>query len=540
MLSRIQEKAMNRFARKLASFLIVGGVSIGAWTVGDHLVANVRFARAEQEVQASREQLSKVEDFANVYRTVGKAVEPSVVSIEVHKQVKSPLARGMRPEDLLRRFRNFGGDDDNAIPDLPKGRDDDQQSDGENAPTMEQVATGSGVIMEAADGTGYILTNNHVAGGAEKMTITLSDGRRITKARTLGADPKSDLAVVKIEADRLIAAKWGDSESLQKGDIIMAFGSPFGFVGSMTHGIVSALNRQARIIKGDFAYENFIQVDAPINPGNSGGPLVDIHGNVVGINTAIATENGGFMGVGFAIPANQAKLVYQQIKETGKVVRGYIGVKILDVQADPDLVKSFGYNGDNGALVEETYSDTPATGKLHKGDIVSAINGKSVRDGTELRNMVASIKPGTEASFNVFRNGKQQEIKIKIGEQPEDLATIARGGSKKSPGSSDDAGATETSAETLGLKLTDPTPAILDRVGLPADKEGAVIASVKRDSPFYGKVVTGDLITAIGGHEIHNAGDAKAALSKQDLSKGIRMYVTSVAGARFVYVRAEK
>src|SRR5207237_5465642 len=169
----------------------------------------------------------------------------------------------------------------------------------------EQIGQGSGVIIEADGSVGYILTNNHVAGGAEELSITLSDGREISKAKVLGTDAKSDLAVVRIEADHLIPAKWGNSDELEQGDIVMAFGSPFGYVGSMSHGIVSALNRQAGLL-GQYGYENLIQTDAPINPGNSGGPLVDMHGNVIGVNTAIATRSGGLQGIRFAIPANHA------------------------------------------------------------------------------------------------------------------------------------------------------------------------------------------------------------------------------------------
>src|SRR5205085_11965346 len=168
----------------------------------------------------------------------------------------------------------------------------------DDAPGGFAMGEGSGVIMEVEGGTGYILTNNHVAGGATELHVTLADGREITEAKLVGADPKSDLAVVKIEADRLIPAKWGDSATLEKGDWVLAFGSPFGYVGSMTHGIVSALDRSNVGILGNQGYEDFIQVDAPINPGNSGGPLVNLHGDVIGVNTAIASRSGGWQGIG--------------------------------------------------------------------------------------------------------------------------------------------------------------------------------------------------------------------------------------------------
>src|SRR5262249_7837232 len=212
---------------------------------------------------------------------VGKAVEPSVVSIHITKMVRMSSMNRFR--DQLRPFlRDRDGDGE---PDAPEG-------DAPEMPELRQEGTGSGVIMDVDGSTGYILTNNHVAGGASDMVITLSDGREIHNAKVVGTDPKSDLALLKIQADRLIPAKWGESDSLEKGDIVMAFGSPFGYVGSMTHGIVSGLSRQAQVNTNRFAYENFIQVDAQINPGNSGGPLVNLKGDVGGINSAIATDTG--------------------------------------------------------------------------------------------------------------------------------------------------------------------------------------------------------------------------------------------------------
>ena len=420
--------------KKGISALVISGIAVGTYFGGNALVRDVRFAQAEEKVEASREDLKKVDDIYGVYRAVGKALEPSVVSIEVHKTVKG-VHDGMNfNDDLLKKFFQQGPD--GSMPNMPHGRrmpqnpgNDNNGNDNNNddSDSMEQVAGGSGVIMEAADGKGYILTNNHVAGGAETMIVTLNDGRKIKKAKTLGTDPKSDLAVVQIEADKLIPAKWGDSDKLEKGDIIFAFGSPFGYIGSMTHGIVSALNRQNIGILGrqnGFAYENFIQVDAPINPGNSGGPLVNLHGEVVGINTAIATETGAFNGIGFAIPSNMAKPVYEQLKDKGKVVRGFIGVQIESVADDADLMKTFGYDKDNGVFVQQTFPDTPATGKLKDGDIITAIEGKPTKDSNSLRSLVAATTPGKELKFTVFRNGKSVDVPIKIGEQPEELADI--------------------------------------------------------------------------------------------------------------------
>jgi serine protease Do len=518
--------------KKSLSYLVIGGVSFAGVTVANSLFKDVQFARAEEQVQASREQLQKMEDFAGVYRTVGKAVEPSVVSIEVHKKIKTASAQGHPeiPEDMKRFFPDRDGDGEPDIPGFG------------NQPDMEQIGTGSGVIMQVDGSYGYILTNNHVAGDAEEMTVTLSDGREIKKAKLLGADPKSDLAVVRIEADRLIAAKWGDSDQLEKGDLIMAFGSPFGYVGSMTHGIVSALNRQAGIL-GRNGYENFVQVDAPINPGNSGGPLVNLKGEVVGINTAIASRTGSFNGIGFAIPSNQAKQVYGQLKDKGKVVRGYIGVSIMDVSRDPNLAKSFGYDGDKGVLVQETYADTPASGILSEGDIVTSINGKKVDNSTQLRNIVAGLAPNEDTTFAIVREGKPQEVKIKIGEQPDDLTAMRSKGKKPSLSKNDSGEKGDANANVLGelgLKLVNPTPAMLQRWGLDNDALGAVVSGIDARG-LAGKAgfVQGDLITKIGTEEVVDADSAKEAIAKQDLSKGIRFYVVNREGSRFVFVKSE-
>ena len=395
--------------RKTMSMLVLGAVGAAGLMFGNGLLHDVQYARAAAEVQTSKEQLANAEDLSSVFRNVGKAVEPSVVNIEVHKVVKGAVHRSLPfDDDQLKRFfpdRNGDGE-----PDLPPGFD--PNDDG----SFDQVGTGSGVIMEVDGSDAYILTNNHVAGGADEMTITLSDGREIKKGKTIGADPKSDLAIVKISADHLIAAEWGDSSSLQKGDWIMAFGSPFGYIGSMTHGIVSALNRDVGILRERQGYENFIQVDAPINPGNSGGPLVDVHGKVVGINTAIASRSGGFQGIGFAIPSNQAKFVYQQLKEHGKVTRGWLGVEIMSVD-DPgatDVAKDFGYDKTTPAcsFSKSIAQGTPAYGKLFRTATSSPRSmAREVKDAHDLRNEIAATTPGQENhQLTVFRDKKTQDV----------------------------------------------------------------------------------------------------------------------------------
>ncbi len=523
---------MNKSLRKSLAVMALSGGSIVAWTVGSGLVKDVGFANAQEDVRASREDLATAQDLSSVFRTVGKAVESSVVKIDVRK--KAAAAGGGRSrslpfddEALKRLFPDRDGDGE---PDLPEGF-----GDGGGNP-FDQQGTGSGVIMETQGSTAYVLTNNHVAGGATEMLITLADGRTIENATVVGTDAKTDLAVLKIKSDRLSPAKWGDSDQLQKGDWIMAFGSPFGYVGSMTHGIVSALNRQAGIL-GQNGYENFIQVDAPINPGNSGGPLVNTRGEVVGINTAIASRSGSFSGIGFAIPSNQAKFVYAALKDKGKVTRGWIGVGISDVARDIDLARSFGYPGDKGVLVAQTFPNTPAIGKLQPGDIVTEMNGKPVDNVQQLRNTVAATTPGTELAVKVYRQGETKDVKLTIGEQPEDpTVAVGRGApSRQAP-------ARSGTGEALGMTFATPSDELLEKFNLGEDApQGVIVTEVDPNSPAARQGIRpGDVISQVNGEPVKDAKAAAALVEKADKAKGVRFYVESAEGKRFVFVKPQK
>jgi serine protease Do len=514
---------MNRIKRVLA-VMALGGVGTASWFVGSGLVKNVQFARALEQVEVAREQLARAEDLAGVFRTVGKAVEPSVVYIRVTKKEQaddrmSEMRRMFPDDELFRRF--FPDRDGDGQPDMPEGH-------GEDGNVMQ--GQGSGVIVEADGSTGWIVTNNHVAGNADDIRVTLADGREIRNAKLVGADPKTDLAVIKIDADRLIAAKWGDSREMQKGDFVLAFGAPFGMVGSMTHGIVSGFNRQTGIL-GQFGYEDFLQTDCPINPGNSGGPLVNLKGEIIGINSAILTRNGAFQGVGFAIPSNQAKSIYQSLKQSGRVTRGYLGVSIFDANKARELAEQMGITRD-GVVVSEV-RDAPALGKLEPADVITRIDGKEIKTVQDLRTIVAQTAPGTETTFSVIRNGKEIEVKLKIAEQPDDLVASAG----RARDRADRGGAAErTSAEKLGLTLTDPTDEVLSRYGVEGEK-GAVVTRVSPDGPARAAGVRpGDVITRIGDREISNADEALDALSKLGDAKGIGLHVASKEGKRFVFV----
>jgi serine protease Do len=499
--------------------------AIVAGYFGYNYALDQRFAFAEQSREEVRQGLASAADLSSAFRSVGKVVEPSVVSIQVRKK-SGPSVRGQFDEDMLRRF--FPDRDGDGEPDLPRGFDPEDMP--------EQMGTGSGVIMETDGNKAYVVTNNHVAGGAEEMVITLHDGREIKNGKLLGADPKTDLAVVVIEAERLSTAKWGNSDELQKGDWIMAFGSPFGYVGSMTHGIVSALNRQAGIL-GAGGYESFIQVDAPINPGNSGGPLVNLKGEVVGINTAIASRSGGFQGIGFTIPSNQAKLIYSQLKDKGKVIRGWLGVGIRDVAKEPGLAKSFGYEGTTGVIVDQVIAGTPAENKLQNGDIVTSINDKKVESVQQLRNTIAQIAPNTEVKMHLHRRGQEQDVTIKLGEQPEDVLAVRPNNNRERGERSTEAPA---ATEAIGLTVQTLSAEMAEKQGLRV-QSGAVVTKVERNSPAFREGLrVGDVITEVGDTKVADAAAFVAAAKKADLNKGVRLYVTTREGSRFVFVQAEK
>ena len=516
---------MTKIGKSMAA-LLFGGGSVAGFVASGTLLQDGKFARAADEVQTTPEQRSHVQGLSTVFREVGRVVEPSVVKLDVRKTSGGPNRQLPFDDDMLRRF--FPDTDGDGQPDVPDDFD------------FGARGTGSGVIMEAQGGTAFILTNNHVAGGASEIQITLHDGRVLENGTVVGADAKTDLAVVKVEADDVVAAKWGNSDELQKGDWIMAFGSPFGYVGSMTHGIVSALNRQAGIL-GNYGYENFIQVDAPINPGNSGGPLVNTQGQVVGINTAIASRNGGFQGIGFAIPSNQAKFVYSQLKEKGKVTRGWLGVSIMSVSERAKAIQqSFNYPDQDGVLVMEVMPKAPVFGQLENGDIITELNGKEVKNVQELRNTIAATPPNTDLKVKVYRKGQTKDLTIRIGEQPDNIEEVAMRG--RNGGDRNAAGGVETTADLRGMKLATPNDQLAEKYSLtPELRKGALVTEVNPRSPaFKAGLRPGDVVTEIANKPVASAKEAAAEIAKQDPKKILLMYVTGQAGSRYVFVEPAK
>ncbi|MGH8731828.1 MAG: Do family serine endopeptidase [Burkholderiales bacterium] len=323
----------------------------------------------------------------NSLSSAAKKAMPSVVNIFTSKEVKVPRHPFM--DDPL--FRRFFGD----------------QLDGD---TQNSSSLGSGVIVGPE---GYILTNHHVIEAADEIELALADGRKVP-ARIIGTDPETDLAVLKVDISDLPAVTFGNPQKLSVGDMVLAIGNPFGVGQTVTMGIVSALGRSHL---GISTFENFIQTDAAINPGNSGGALVDSAGNLVGINSAIYSRSGGSLGIGFAIPADLAKQVMQQIVGTGSVTRGWIGVEVQDISAE--LAESFRLSGTNGTLISGVLRGGPADrAGVKAGDILVAVESSPVVDSTNMLNLIAALEPGKQASLKILRNHAEMLIEVNVGKRP--------------------------------------------------------------------------------------------------------------------------
>jgi len=464
----------------LAAALAVGIGGAGYASV-DHLVR--QHAALELNL-ASPDQGPSRTGFAPV---VKKAL-PSVVNIATSKVSKMPTGFfEQMPDDPL--FRQFFGDNANRQFRTPR-----------EMPEQREKALGSGVIMTR---DGYILTNNHVVEGATGVQVTLGDKREF-KAKVVGTDPKTDIAVLKIDATNLPLITVADSSKVQVGDYALAIGDPFGVGQTVTMGIVSATGRSHLGIED---YEDFIQTDAPINPGNSGGALVNDRGELIGVNTAIIAHGSeGNQGIGFAIPANMARNVMQQIVEHGKVTRAYLGIVPQDVT--PSIAKAFGEKEPRGALVGDVSRNSPASRSgLEKGDIVLDLNGKPVADSNDLRMNISMMAPGSTVSLNVLRNGSERNFTVKLGELPTTEAAIEHEGKGSS------------SSVLSGVSVEDLNAQTAKELGLPANVQGVVVTKVGPSSAAAeAGLRRGDVIQEVNRKPVRDTSDLERAVagSKED------------------------
>ncbi|MEA3361681.1 MAG: DegQ family serine endoprotease [Thermodesulfobacteriota bacterium] len=451
--------------------------------------------------------LESLRETGKAFRSVAKQVSPAVVFIQVEKEVKqqnmaqNPFGNSPFNDEFFRRF--FG--------------QPPQQRNPHQAPKRHSMGQGSGFIISA---DGYIMTNNHVVGDADKVTVQLQDGQEY-EATIIGTDPPTDVALIKIESDeKLPALTLGNSDSLEVGDWVLAFGNPFGLSHTLTAGIVSAKGRSSI---GLNEYENFIQTDAAINPGNSGGPLVNLDGEVVAMNTAIYSRSGGYMGIGFAIPINMAKNIRQQLVKDGGVTRGRLGVYIQDLTKD--LAESFNIDQREGILIAQVMEDSPAEkAGLTQGDVVLQLDGEKVDKVSKFRNKIAMIRPGTTVELLVLRDGKKKKIKATIGTLDADK--------DGHPISSDE-------LSDLGMSLQKLTSDLAGQLGYEGAR-GVLVTGVESGSiAARAGIQRGNLIQEVNRKEVETPAQVKKIIENSG-RKTILLLVRQGDASRYLALKLNK
>ncbi len=463
---------------------------LASWMLGNLGVVNLEAKTTNNpplKLKIENQAISKVGERMSFAPIIKKA-SPSVVNIYSTKMVKvNPGTRGnpLYNDPLFRRF--FGQ--------IPEDEEEENPNRGnrKGGRSRPEQSLGSGVIVTT---DGYIMTNNHVVDGADEIQVVLQGGREF-KAKVVGTDAPTDSAVLKIDATDLPALTLGNSDHLEVGDVVLAIGNPFGIGQTVTMGIVSAIGR------GDLgitAYEDFIQTDASINPGSSGGALVDVEGRLVGINTAILSRTGGNQGVGFAVPINMARGVIERLATTGKVARGFLGVKPDRITAEQ--AKYFKLKDQNGAMVTEVSPKTPAEDAgLKPYDVITEVNGKKINDDRHLRLVVSQMSPGTIVVLKVTRDGKESDFKVKLGE----LGNRELG----QPEIKDLEPEIKDSDSLDGVEVGDITPQNRKELGIPPDINGALVTDVDEDSTSWkAGIRPGQVILELDRKTVTNAEEA--------------------------------
>jgi len=444
---------------------------------------------------------TQIAESSKAFSEIASSLSPSVVNISTTKVIKRELSP--LPEDpfseFFSPFRDFK---------MPK--------------KWKEQSLGSGVIVSQ---DGYIITNNHVIEQADEIRVTLFD-KRSFKAKVIGADNKTDISIVKIDAENLHAVQWGDSDKLQVGEFVLAIGNPYGLSHTVTMGIISAVGR-ANVGIAD--YEDFIQTDAAINPGNSGGPLVNTKGEVIGINTAIFSRSGGYQGIGFAVPSNMSRLVMDQLIQKGKVTRGWLGVTIQEIT--PELSQKFGLKTAKGALIGDVAKGSPAEkAGLKRGDIILEFNGKKVSDVGNLRNMVAQSKVGVQNSLTIMRSGKEYSLNVTTAELPKDVAETA-------PGNVPENNALEGLS---GLNVIELTREISRQLGFSRDEKGVVVVRVVPGSSIEDAGLRkGDVIQEIDRKKITGIDSYNRVVSDIHSGDTVLMFINRGGKKFYVTVRAD-
>ncbi|MBI3862719.1 MAG: Do family serine endopeptidase [Planctomycetia bacterium] len=502
-------------------FVALAGIVSLAYSAG---LMQARLPGLPGATAADPRAVAEARELSTAFRDAARTALPAIVSIESKGKSVPVSGRDANPEDLLENspfgelFKRDPGMRDLFKRGMPQQR----------TPTH---GMGSGFIIDAS---GIILTNNHVVADAEVVKVKLHDGREFI-ATEVKTDPRTDVAIVRIQPDgKLPTVRLGNSDAAEIGDWVLAIGSPFGLDATVTAGIVSAKGRGMHITER----EDFIQTDAAINPGNSGGPLINLNGEVIGMNTAISTRSGGYDGVGFAVPVNLARWVAEQLIERGSVTRAYLGVAIQPV--DSELSKQLGVAVGAGALVTDVRPDSPAaTAKLEAGDLILKFNGKEIHGPRDLQGVVERLKTGSKYPMQILRDGKHLTIDVTAQEMPKDFtlasSTTGSGNNKSAPEVSKGENFSE-----LGIEIEAARPDVLKNLGYSGEVMGVVVTEVKPDSPAgIAGLREGMLIAKVGKHKVTSPADFKEALNSVSLEKGILVLVRTPRGGSHVVIRKD-
>jgi serine protease Do len=496
---------------------VLAGVIVYAIIDGPRIMGQISYQVQKGQIQAEREklaELTKGDTLSPLFVQVGKLLKPAVVEVRVTKKIKM-----QEMPDIDQFFQHYFGNENN-----PFGAPGQGRRRGPQTREFLERGLGSGVVVDAKNG--YIITNYHVVGGTDEAQVVLSDGR-ILKVEWAKSDPMTDLAVVKVNSGDLIDAPLGDSDKMEVGDWVLAIGSPVGLPQTVTAGIISA---SGRTTNDGASYQNFLQTDAAINRGNSGGPLVNMRGEVIGINSAIVSESGGNEGIGFAIPSNMVKNVMTQLIEKGKVTRGYLGVSIQGV--DEKLAKSFNLPTTKGVLISSVTPGSPAAkAGLKAGDFILSVSGKSTENPNDLRNLVAGLEVGKAVKVEFYRNGQKNSVEVSIEAQPANLFVA---GQAPPPG--------ESAANRFGLEVATMTGELAQQYGYKGVPTGVVITQIAAGSPADELgLKEGMVITQVQNQDIATAEQFNEATATAQAARGVRLRITDPSGAvRFVFVSSEK
>ncbi len=488
----------------ILSLALAGAYRIFEKRGPDILPLSARASDSYTPVQNTKLDLSKLDLLTQLdseFVQLAKAVTPSVVSINTSRTLRAQM---IDPFEMLwgnRRPREF---------------------------QQQQTSLGSGAIVSLE---GHIITNNHVIDGMEEISVLLSDGRRFD-AELIGTDPDTDVAVLKIEADNLQALPFGDSDAVQVGQMVFAVGNPFGLEESVTQGIISAIGRRTMSDSGN----EFLQTDTAINPGNSGGPLVNLKGEIVGVNNHIFSKSGGYQGIAFAIPSNVARRTLESVVQTGRVVRGYLGIIMQPLTSE--LANHFGLPDENGTLVAEVVQGSPADkAGLQAGDIIRKFDGRNIKDMMELRTRVGQTQVNEEVEVEVFRHGREEILKVTILEMPS-TSQIAQ--QRRLPGgvrpNKPPASDVPAAGPLEGVAVRDVTPAIIQQFNLPPNIEGVQVVEVEQGSPAAQVLQPGDVIEEIDRRPVRSEAEYLEVVQNLKRDQRIMLFICRERTRSFVMI----